>query len=108
MDFISILETFGVPVAMSIAFGFFIWKQNNWIQNELQKELRESFERLENIIDKDFRNIVIGLINAQKETQIKISEMNKSYRAIVEIMSMLSGNGLKAKFLKKKNVEDDW
>jgi len=108
MDFISILETFGVPVAMSVAFGFFIWKQNNWIQNELQKELRESFERLENIIDKDFRNIVISLISAQKETQIKISEMNKSYRAIVEIMSMLSGNGLKNKFLKKKEKDDDW
>jgi hypothetical protein len=108
MDIVSILETFGVPVAMSVAFGFFIWKQNNWIQNELQKELRESFERLEDIIDKDFRNIVIGLINAQKETQIKISEINKSYRAIVEIMSMLSGNGLKDKFLKKKNVEDEW
>ena len=108
MDIFSILETFGVPVAMSVAFGFFIWKQNNWRQNELQKELRESFERLENIIDKDFRNIVIGLINAQKETQIKVSELNKSYRAIVEIMSMLSGNGLKAKFLKKKNVDDDW
>ena len=108
MDIFSILETFGVPVAMSIAFGFFIWKQNKWIQDELQKELRESFERLEDIIDKDFRNIVIGLINAQKETQIKISEINKSYRAIVEIMSMLSGNGLKDKFLKKKNVEDEW
>jgi aminoglycoside/choline kinase family phosphotransferase len=108
MDFISILETFGVPVAMSVAFGFFIWKQNKWIQDELQKELRESFERLENIIDKDFRNIVISLINAQKETQIKISEMNKSYRAIVEIMSMLSGNGLKSKFLRKKDKDDDW
>ena len=108
MDLFSILETFGVPVAMSVAFGFFIWKQNNWIQNELQKELRESFERLENIIDKDFRNIVVGLINAQKETQIKISEMNKSYRAIVEIMSMLSGNGLKSKFLSKKDKDDDW
>ena len=107
MDIFSILETFGVPVAMSIAFGFFIWKQNKFIQDELQKELRESFERLEDMIDKDFRNIVIGLINAQKETQIKISEMNKSYKAIVEIMAWLSGNGLKEKFLKKK-VEDDW
>ena len=92
---------------MSVAFGFFICKQNKFIQDELQKELRESFERLEDMIDKDFRNIVIGLINAQKETQIKISEMNKSYKAIVEIMAWLSGNGLKEKFLKKK-VEDDW
>ena len=107
MDILNVIETFGVPVAMSVAFGFFIWKQNKFIQDELQKELRESFERLEDMIDKDFRNIVIGLINAQKETQIKISEMNKSYKAIVEIMAWLSGNGLKEKFLKKK-VEDDW
>ena len=108
MDLFALLETFGVPVSMSIAFGFFIWKQNNWIQNELQKELRESFERLENIIDKDFRNIVISLINAQKETQIKISEINRSYKAIVEIMCMLEDNGLKKKWLKKKNIEEDW
>ena len=59
------------------------------------------------MIDTDFRNIVIALINAQKETQIKISEMNRSYKAIVEIMSWLSGNGLKDKFLKKK-IEDNW
>ena len=108
MDLINLLETFGVPVAMSIAFGFFIWKQNNWIQNELQKELRESFERLEDIIDKDFRQIVVGLINAQKETQIKISEINRSYKAIVEIMCMLEDNGLKKKWLQKKHVEEDW
>ena len=108
MDIIGLLETFGVPVAMSIAFGFFIWKQNNWIQNELQKELRESFERLEDIIDKDFRNIVIGLINAQKETQIKISEINRSYKAIVEIICMLEDNGLKKKWLQKKTIEEDW
>ena len=108
MDIFALIETFSVPVAMSIAFGFFIWKQNNWIQNELQKELRESFERLEDMIDKDFRNIVIGLINAQKETQIKISEINRSYKAIVEIICMLEDNGLKKKWLQKKTVEEDW
>ena len=108
MDLFSILEKFGVPVAMSIAFGFFIWKQNKWIQEEFQKEQRESFERLEDMIDKDFRNIVIGLINAQKETQIKISELNRSYKAIVEIICMLEDNGLKKKWLQKKNVEEDW
>ena len=46
MDIFIVIETFGVPVAMSIAFGFFIWKQNKFIQDELQTELRESFERV--------------------------------------------------------------
>jgi hypothetical protein len=93
MDLFSVLETFGVPVAMSVAFGFFIWKQNNWIQNELQTELRESFERIEGII--------IKLIDAQKGMQMNQSEIKAKISAIIEIMASLSGNGLKEKFVKK-------
>ena len=94
MDILWVIETFGVPVAMSIAFGFFIWKQNNWIQNELQKELRESFDRLEHII--------IKLIDQQKQVQLEFKEIKASYRAIVEILASLSGNGLKEKFLNRR------
>jgi hypothetical protein len=95
MDIFNILETFGVPVAMSIAFGFFIWKQNKFIQDELQKELRESFERLEGII--------IKLIDAQKGCQIHQAEVKAKIGAVIEIMASLSGNGLKEKFARKKN-----
>ena len=94
MDILGVIETFGVPVAMSIAFGFFIWKQNNWIQNELQKELRETFDRLEHII--------IKLIDQQKQVQLEFKEIKASYRAIVEILASLSGNGLKEKFLNRR------
>ena len=95
MDLIGILETFGVPVAMSIAFGFFIWKQNNWIQNELQSELRESFDRIE--------GIVVKLIDAQKTMQLETKDVKASYYAVVEILSSLSGNGLKEKFARKQD-----
>jgi hypothetical protein len=95
MDLFNILETFGVPVAMSVAFGFFIWKQNKFIQDELQKELRESFERLEGII--------IKLIDAQKGCQIHQAEVKAKIGAVIEIMASLSGNGLKEKFMKPKN-----
>ena len=95
MDLFSILETFGVPVAMSVAFGFFIWKQNKFIQDELQKELRESFARVENII--------VKLIDAQKTMQMNQKEIMASYRAIVEILASLSGNGLKEKFRSKSD-----
>ena len=94
MDIFTILETFGVPVAMSIAFGFFIWKQNKFIQDELQKELRESFERVEGII--------IKLIDAQKTMQLEQKDTTASFHAIVEILSSLSGNGLKEKFVTRK------
>ena len=94
MDIFNVIETFGVPVAMSIAFGFFIWKQNKFIQDELQTELRESFERVEGII--------IKLIDAQKGMQLEQKDIKASYHAIVEILSSLSGNGLKERFVKKR------
>ena len=94
MDIFNVIETFGVPVAMSIAFGFFIWKQNKFIQDELQTELRESFERVEGII--------IKLIDAQKGMQLEQKDIKPSYHAIVEILSSLSGNGLKERFGKKR------
>ena len=98
MDLFNILETFGVPVAMSVAFGFFIWKQNKFIQDELQKELRESFGRLEGIL--------IKLIDAQKGMQINQAEIKSKIAAIIEIMASLSGNGLKEKFVKRRG--DDY
>ena len=95
MDLFTILETFGVPVAMSVAFGFFIWKQNKFIQDELQKELRESFGRPEGIL--------IKLIDAQKGMQVNQAEIKAKIGAIIEIMASLSGNGLKEKFVNRKN-----
>ena len=93
MDFIGILETFGLPVMMVIALGWYVNRQNSFIQDELQTELRESFTRLEGIL--------IKLIDAQKTMQMNQAEIMASYRAIVEILSSLSGNGLKEKFGKK-------
>ena len=98
MDIFAILDQYGIPVAVAAAFGFFIWKQNNFIQDELQKELRESFGRVEGII--------IKLIDAQKQMQMNQSEIKAKISAIIEIMASLSGNGLKEKFIKKKRDYD--
>ena len=88
--FVEIIERVGVPVAMCMAFGYYIWKQNQFIQNELQKEMRESFSRLE--------GIVIGLINALKKHAMDLRGLKESYTSLVEIIRKLSGNGLKDKF----------
>ena len=93
MEMFDLLERFGLPVMMVVALGWYVKSQNTWIQNELQKELRESFERLE--------GIVIKLIDAQKGMQLEQKDIKASYHAIVEILSSLSGNGLKEKFVKK-------
>ena len=92
MDFVALLEQFGVPLTMCMAFGYFIWKQNKWIKDDLKKDLDDANER--------FEQIVIGLINSQKQMQLDIKESKASYRAIVEILASLSGNGLKEKFIK--------
>ena len=99
MDVFEILETFGVPITMCIAFGFFIWKQNKFIQEELQKELRESFDRVEGII--------IKLIDQQKKMQIEQKGLERSYRTMVEVIARLSGNGLKDKFMRIQEKEDN-
>ena len=96
MDIFNVLETFGVPITMCVAFGFFIWKQNKWIQDTLMQELEESQNRTENIL--------IKLIDAQKGMQMKQEDIKASYHAIVEILSSLSGNGLKEKFGRKERV----
>ena len=46
---LDILERFGLPVMMVLALGWYVNRQNKWIQNELQTELRESFTRLEGL-----------------------------------------------------------
>ena len=94
MDIVAILEQFGVPVGMCIAFGYFIFKQNKWIQDDLKRDLDDANER--------FEKIVIGLINSQKQMQLDIKDSKASYRAIVEILAAMSGNGLKEKFLNNK------
>ena len=90
----DLLERFGLPVMMVVALGWYVKSQNTWIQNELQTELRESFERLEGII--------IKLIDAQKTMQVNQAEIKAKIGAIIEIMASLSGNGLKEKFVKRK------
>ena len=81
MDLLAILEKFGIPVAVACAFGFFIWRQNQFIQNELMEELDQDFKRLEMII--------IKLIDQQKKIQIEMRGIVKSYQSLVEIVTKL-------------------
>ena len=81
MDFLSVLEQFGIPVAVAMAFGFFIWKQNKYIQEDLSKDLHQKFNRLEGIL--------IKLIDNSKKSEIKQEGLNKSFKTIVDIFTRL-------------------
>ena len=81
MDLLQILETFGIPVAVAMAFGFFIWKQNKYIQDDLSKDLHQKFNRLEGIL--------IKLIDNSKKSEIKQEGLSKSFAALVDIITRL-------------------
>ena len=91
MDWITILERYGVPLVVAVAFWLFIQKHNKYIQDELSKELRESFTRIEGIL--------VKLIDQQKKMQLEQKGIENSYKTLVEIIAHLSG-GLKDKFLR--------
>ena len=81
MDFQAILDEYGFPIVAAMGLAYFIWKQNKFIQDTLMEELEESFKRLEGII--------IQLINQQKIMQIEQKGIEKSFNAIVKIISKL-------------------
>jgi hypothetical protein len=99
MNWLNILEQYGVPIVVAIAFGFYIWKQNKFIQDELQKELRESFNRVEGII--------VKLIDQQKKMQLEQKGIENSFKTLVEVIAALSGNGLKDKFMRMQERNEN-
>jgi|TARA_R110002012_G_scaffold114376_1_gene261075 hypothetical protein len=99
MDWLQILEQYGIPVVVAIAFGFFIWKQNKYIQDDLSKDIHQKFNRLEGIL--------VKLIDQQKKMQLEQKGLENSYRTLVEIIASLSGNGLKDKFLRMQERNEN-
>ena len=81
MDPIQFLEQFGIPLTVSAAFGYFIWKQNKFIQDELMEELDERFKRLE--------GIVIKLIDQIKATQLDFQALKGYVEGIEHILKKL-------------------
>ena len=84
---LSIIDQYGLPIAITIAFGYFIWKQQTWIQKELVDDLEQQFRRLEGIL--------IKLIDQKKITQMDIKQIKGYMECIENILLEITGNGLK-------------
>ena len=50
MDWLQILEQYGVPLVVAVAFWLFIQKQNKYIQDDLSKDMHQKFDRQEGIL----------------------------------------------------------
>ena len=81
MDIQNLISELCVPVAVAIAMGYFIWRSQTYIQDELSKDIANKFERLEGII--------IALINQQKKMQIELRGIKAKYEALVDIVLKL-------------------
>ena len=99
MDWLSLLERYGGPLVVAVAFWLFIQKQNKFIQDELGKDMRSSFDNL--------TGILVKLIDQQKKMQLEQKGLENSYKTLVEIISSLSGNGLKNKFLRMQEKNEN-
>ena len=99
MDLLTILEQYGIPICVAIAFGFFIWKQNKYIQDDLSKDIHQIFNRLEGIL--------VKLIDQQKLMQLEQKGLENSYKTLVEVIAKLSGNGLREKFLRMQERNEN-
>ena len=78
---LTLIDQYGLPIAITIAFGYFIWKQQTWIQKELVDDLEQQFRRLEGII--------IKLIDQQKITQMDLKQVKGYIEGIEDILSRL-------------------
>ena len=99
MDWLVILERYGIAVVTAGLFWIFINKQNKYIQDDLSKDMHQKFNRLEGIL--------IKLIDNSKRQEIKQEGLNRSYKALVEIIAKLSGNGLREKLLRIQERNDN-
>ena len=99
MDWLAILERYGIPLVVAVAMFLMVKQQNKYIQEELSKELRESFGRIEGIL--------VKLIDQQKKMQLEQKGIENSYKTLVEIIASLSGNGLKDKFLRMQERNEN-
>jgi hypothetical protein len=99
MDWLELLERYGVPLVVAVAMFMMVKQQNKYIQDELSKEIRESFGRLEGIL--------VKLIDQQKKMQLEQKGIENSYKTLVEVIAKLSGNGLRDKFLRMQERNEN-
>ena len=99
MDWLAILEKYGIATVVAGAMFFMVKRQNAYIQDELSKEMRSSFDTL--------TGILIKLIDQQKKMQLEQKGLENSYKTLVEIIASLSGNGLKDRFLRMQEKNEN-
>ena len=93
MDVVQLIETLGIPVAFACILGYCCYYLIGFINGRLMQKLDENA--------KETREILVTLINVQKEFTNKLietnTETNTYLKSQLDVFKALSGNGLNKK-----------
>ena len=91
MDIVQTIETLGIPVAVACVLGYGCYYLIGFINGRLMQKLDETA--------KETREILVTLINVQKEFTNKLietnTETNTYLKSQLDVFKALTGNGLK-------------
>ena len=91
MDAITLIESLGIPVAVACVLGYGCYYLIGFINGRLMQKLDETA--------KETREILVTLINVQKEFTNKLietnTETNTYLKSQLDVFKALTGNGLK-------------
>ena len=91
MDIVELINSLGIPVAVACVLGYGCFYLINFITGRLMDKLDEQAQRLENIL--------VTLINVQKEFTNKIiennTEMKSIYRTFCEVVTIFNNQSKK-------------
>lgn len=73
MDFFVILETFGLPIFLVLVLGWYVSRQNKFIQQDLTKEIES------------LKLIIIKLIDNAKKNELSLEQIKGRLTTIVNI-----------------------
>ena len=91
MDAITLIESLGIPVAVACVLGYGCYYLIGFINGRLMQKLDDTA--------KETREILVTLINVQKEFTNKLIETNTETNTYLksqrDVFKALTGNGLK-------------
>ena len=93
-SWITIAERFGLPVVMLGGVSYAMVKLFQWMANTMMKQITLNQERTESINIK-LIDVINGLKMEVKELKVEIGKFSSEQKTTNDLMTKLSGNGLK-------------
>ena len=93
-SWITIAERFGLPVGMLGGVSYAMVKLFQWMANTMMKQITLNQERTESINIK-LIDVINSLKMEVKELKVEIGKFSSEQKTTNDLMTKLSGNGLK-------------